>query len=181
MRPDGRLEHLGTLDSQVKVRGFRIELDEIRTVLLESPGVTAAADVRRRATRILPDYTLPDYMLPATITVLEALPLTTNGKLDINKLPMPELEDGAHAIDASPSTVRDFSRDLLAAWTGTFGKGVRLDDNFFELGGNSLYAMTEQGWPQIPIREIYRNPTVRRLAACMGHPISPDGTLIANH
>ena len=212
MRPDGRLEHLGRLDSQVKVRGFRIELDEIRTVLLESPGVTSAAavvrkpdaddpasaridayvvladgagsaaDVRRRATRILPDY-----MLPATITVLEALPLTTNGKLDINKLPMPELEDGGHAIDASPSTVRDFSRDLLAAWTGTFGTGVKLDDNFFELGGNSLYAvrlaaaMREQGWPQIPIREIYRNPTVRRLAACMGHPISPSGTLIANH
>ena len=128
MRPDGRLEHLGRLDSQVKVRGFRIELDEIRTVLLESPGVTAAAavvnnadtddpasaridayvvladgagpvaDVRRRARSILPDY-----MLPATITPLEALPLTTNGKLDVSKLPAPEAADEAPARDAPPA------------------------------------------------------------------------------
>jgi amino acid adenylation domain-containing protein len=205
MCPDGRLEHLGRLDGQVKVRGFRIELDEIRSVLLESPGVTAAAavvndadtddpasaridayvvladgvgsaaDVRRRAMCILPDY-----MLPATITPLQVLPLTTNGKLDVSKLPAPELAEDAPPIDASRSAVRDFSHDLLAAWTGTFGKVVKLDDNFFELGGNSLYAvqlaaaMRERGWPQIPIREIYRNPTVRRLAACMGHPISQD-------
>jgi amino acid adenylation domain-containing protein len=205
MRPDGRLEHLGRLDSQVKVRGFRIELDEIRTVLLESPGVTAAAvvfndadtdhpasaridayvvladgfgsaaDVRSRAMRILPDY-----MLPATITPLEALPLTTNGKLDVSKLPAPAVADDARTIAASPPAAGDFSRALLATWTSTFGKDVNLDDNFFELGGNSLYAvhlaaaMREQGWPQIPIREIYRNPTIRRLAACMGHPIGLD-------
>ena len=205
MRPDGRLEHLGRLDSQVKVRGFRIELDEIRTVLLESPGVTAAAavfidadadhpasaridayvvladgigsvaDVRRRAICILPDY-----MLPATITPLEALPLTTNGKLDVGKLPAPAVANDARTIADSPRAVGDFSHDLLATWTSTFGKGVSLDDDFFELGGNSLYAvqlaatMREQGWPQIPIREIYRNPTVRRLAACMGHPIGLD-------
>jgi amino acid adenylation domain-containing protein len=208
MRPDGRLEHLGRLDSQVKVRGFRIELDEIRTVLLESPGVTAAAavvsnadpdnpasaridayvvladeagpvaDVRRRVMGILPDY-----MLPATITPLQALPLTTNGKLDASKLPRPEVPAGAPpATDTSPSAVRDFSHDLLAAWMGTFGKLVKLDDNFFELGGNSLSAvqlaatMHERGWPRIPVREIYRNPTVRRLAACMGHPIGQSGT-----
>jgi amino acid adenylation domain-containing protein len=209
MRPDGRLEHLGRLDSQVKVRGFRIELDEIRNVLLEAPGVTAAAavvsdadsddpasaridayvvladgagsaaDVRRRARCILPDY-----MVPATITPLQALPLTTNGKLDVSKLPAPEVADDA-AIDTSPSAARDFSHDLLTAWTGTFGKGVKLDDNFFELGGNSLYAvqlaaaMHERGWPRIPIREIYRNPTVRRLAACMGHPIGQEGAAVS--
>jgi amino acid adenylation domain-containing protein len=202
MRPDGSLEHLGRLDSQVKVRGFRIELDEIRAVLLESPGVTAAAaivnnadtdnmasaridayvvladgvgsvaGVRHRAKRVLPDY-----MLPATITPLQVLPLTANGKLDVSKLPAPEAADGVPLMDAPPSGVRDFSRDLLTIWTGTFGKGVKPDDNFFELGGNSLYAvqvaaaMREQGWPQIPIREIYRNPTVRGLAACMGYPI----------
>jgi amino acid adenylation domain-containing protein len=204
MRLDGRLEHLGRLDDQVKVRGFRIELDEIRAVLLESPGVTgaaavvnkarqddpastridayvvladgigSAAEVRRRAMRILPDY-----MLPATISPLRVLPLTTNGKLDVSKLPVPEVADDAQAMDASPPGTRDFSRDLLATWTNTFGKSVGLDDNFFELGGNSLYAvqlaaaMRNQGWPRIPIREIYRNPTVRGLAACMGHPIHP--------
>jgi amino acid adenylation domain-containing protein len=208
MRPDGELEHLGRLDNQVKVRGFRIELDEIRTVLLESPGVTAAAavtneantddpagtridayvvladgvgsvaDVRRRALRILPDY-----MMPATITPLQVLPLTTNGKLDVGKLPVPEMTDDAPTVDAPPSAAQDFAHDLLAAWTGTFGKGVRLDDNFFELGGNSLYAvqlaaaMRDRGWPKIPIREIYRHPTIRRLAAGMGHPIGQDPDL----
>jgi amino acid adenylation domain-containing protein len=208
MRRDGKLEHLGRLDNQVKVRGFRIELDEIRTVLLESPGVTAAAavvneahtddpagtridayvvladgvgsaaDVHRRAIRILPDY-----MMPATITPLQVLPLTTNGKLDVSRLPVPEVADDAPAVDAPPSAVQDFCHDLLAAWTSTFGKGVGLDDNFFELGGNSLYAvqlaaaMRDQGRPKIPIREIYRNPTIRRLAACMGHPIGQDPDL----
>ena len=196
---DGRLEHLGRLDSQVKVRGFRIELDEIRTVLLESPGVTAAAvvvhhadkddhasarldayvvladgagpvaGVRRRAACILPDH-----MMPATITPLQMLPLTMNGKLDVSRLPAPEAADEASAMAASPSAVRYFSHDLLAVWAGIFSKGVKPDDNFFELGGNSLYAvqlaaaMQERGWPRIPIREIYRNPTVRRLTACMG-------------
>ena len=197
--PDGRLEHLGRLDSQVKVRGFRIELDEIRTVLLESPGVTAAAvvvhqadkddhasarldayvvladdagpvaGVRRRAARILPDH-----MMPATITPLPALPLTTNGKLDASRLPAPEAADEAPEMAAAPSADRDFSHDLLAVWAGIFSKGVKPDDNFFELGGNSLYAvqlsavMQERGWPRIPIREIYRNPTIRRLSACIG-------------
>jgi len=206
MRPDGKLEHLGRLDRQVKVRGFRIELDEIRTVLLECPGVTAAAavvnhadpdnpasaridayvvladgaapaaEVRRRAAGILPDY-----MLPATITALPVLPLTTNGKLDVTRLPEPDVADHALARAMPAAAVRDFSRDLLAAWTATLGKGVNLDDDFFELGGNSLYAvqlaaaMRERGWPRIPIREIYRNPTVRRLAACLGHPADPAG------
>jgi amino acid adenylation domain-containing protein len=199
IRSDGKLEHLGRLDSQVKLRGFRIELDEIRNVLLESPSVTAAAavvnkldpddpasaridayvvlaeeagsvaDVRLHAMRILPDY-----MVPTSITPLEVLPLTTNGKLDVSKLPVPEVAD-ATTMDASSPTIPDFSRDLLATWTRTFGKRVEADDDFFQIGGNSLYAvqvaaaMREQGWPQIPIREIYRNPTVRRLAAYMGH------------
>jgi Phosphopantetheine attachment site len=121
---------------------------------------------------------LPDYMVPATITPLPALPLTTNGKLDVSKLPRPEAADDAPAVaGGSPSAERNFSDDLLATWSGTFGPGVKPDDNFFELGGNSLHAvqvaaaMQELGWPRIPIREIYRNPTVRRLAACVGHPI----------
>jgi amino acid adenylation domain-containing protein len=212
MRPDGKLEHLGRLDSQVKVRGFRIELDEIRTVLLESRGVTAAAvvvnaadpadpatarldayvvladgadgadqadqadqaaDVRRRAERILPGY-----MVPSSITPLHALPLTTNGKLDVARLPAPEeAPAGAPATAPAPSSVPDFSQDLLNVWARTFRRRVGLDDDFFGLGGNSLLAvkvaaaMRDQGWPPIPIREIYRTRTIRRLAARMGHQV----------
>ncbi|MGH3249464.1 MAG: non-ribosomal peptide synthetase, partial [Trebonia sp.] len=200
--PDGRLEHLGRLDSQVKVRGFRIELDEIRAVLLESPGVSAAAavvsgadgddpastridayivlagpagavaDVRRRAGSILPDY-----MRPATITALPELPLTTNGKLDASRLPVPDAGDAAPVVDAPPLAGRDFSRVLLSAWASVLGRGIGLDDNFFDLGGNSLYAvrlaaaMLAQGWPRIPVRDVYRNPTVRALATRMGFSV----------
>jgi amino acid adenylation domain-containing protein len=112
--PDGRLVHLGRLDSQVQLRGFRIELDEVRARLLTAPGVAAATvtlhqrgdsatarlagyvvfrdghcsrdtdEVRRHAARFLPDH-----MVPATVTALPALPLTPNGKVDVARLPEP--------------------------------------------------------------------------------------------
>ncbi|MEO6502560.1 MAG: amino acid adenylation domain-containing protein [Jatrophihabitantaceae bacterium] len=110
--PDGRLEHLGRLDNQVKLRGFRIELDEIRARLLDAPGVTAAAVLLRQhagdsATARLDGYVvlsgdgtveqarehaarfLPEHMAPSTLTALPALPLTPNGKLDQARLPEP--------------------------------------------------------------------------------------------
>ncbi|SNQ52031.1 Amino acid adenylation domain-containing protein [Frankia canadensis] len=120
--PSGVLEHLGRLDSQVKLRGYRIELDEIRAVLLEDPRVLAAAVVVNRrdpddpATARLDAYAvldgvdpapagesgaairararrvLPDYMVPSTVTILPALPLTPNGKLDGGRLPRPAPE-----------------------------------------------------------------------------------------
>jgi amino acid adenylation domain-containing protein len=110
--PDGRLEHLGRLDSQVKLRGFRIVLDEIRARLLDAPGVAAAAVLLRQqpgdsATARLDGYVvlsgggavqqvrehaarfLPEHMVPSTLTALPALPLTPNGKLDQARLPEP--------------------------------------------------------------------------------------------
>nr|WP_245654267.1 amino acid adenylation domain-containing protein [Streptomyces violens] len=138
LRPDGRLEHLGRLDTQVKVRGFRIELDEIRNVLLDDPSVTAAAvvlggdpvkdaagvridayvvleagdteAVRRRAAKVLPEY-----MLPTTVTALTALPLTANGKLDARKLPEPA------APVALPGSAAPADRAVPTAETGTNG------------------------------------------------------------
>jgi amino acid adenylation domain-containing protein len=199
LRPDGSLEHLGRLDSQVKVRGFRIELDEIRNVLLELPGVVAAAvvvnradasdaasaridayivlaadsgsadDVRHQAARILPDY-----MVPAEVIPLDALPLTTNGKLDVTRLPAAEVTPAGAGV---PAPAGDFPADLLASWTHVLGRQVELDDDFFKLGGNSLHAvrvgaaMRDRGWPSVPIREIYRNTTIRRLATAMGHAV----------
>ncbi|MGW8796049.1 amino acid adenylation domain-containing protein [Streptomyces sp. NPDC055775] len=126
---DGTLEHLGRIDSQVKVRGFRIELDEIRHVLLADPSVTAAAvtvsgdafvdaaGVRIDAYVVLaadPTGTaddirrraaklLPEHMLPASVTTLPRLPLTPNGKLDPSRLPAPKATADALA-DAPPGT-----------------------------------------------------------------------------
>jgi hypothetical protein len=188
---DGRLEHLGRLDGQVKIRGFRIELVEIRSVLLEHAGVVAAAvvlnhtrpgdpasarldayvvlehgtaaDVKAHAVRVLPEY-----MLPATITALPALPLTTNGKLDPSRLPRPTT---SAASAPGGDAIEDALRQI---WTTVMGVEVRPDDNFFELGGNSLYAvriaaaMREQKLPSVPARELYRHQTIRRIAAFIG-------------
>jgi amino acid adenylation domain-containing protein len=191
LRPDGRLDHLGRLDNQVKIRGFRIELDEIRSVLLDEPTVRAAAvvvnrddptdaataridayvvlaggagtaGVRDRAARILPDY-----MVPATVTELPALPLTTNGKLDVAALPPPRMA-GVGTVDGAAAGLRE-------VWGAVFGAPVGPDDNFFELGGNSMYAvrlrtaMRARGMPEIPMRQLYRTPTPRQLAEALEH------------
>ena len=191
---DGRLEHLGRLDNQVKIRGFRIELGEIRGVLQQCAGVRDAAVVvggrtagdtaalRIDAYVVLDDATtatvrqqsakiLPDYMMPATITSLPALPLTANGKLDTAGLPSPELGHGETGLPRS--TADDLDRALLEIWEEVLGTAVGPDDTFFTLGGNSLYAvrldaaMQERGLPALSLRELYLNPTVRGLASVL--------------
>ncbi|MFF9774078.1 non-ribosomal peptide synthetase [Streptomyces sp. NPDC013978] len=198
LRPDGRLEHLGRIDSQVKIRGFRIELDEIRSVLLENPDVRAAAVVVRRddpadaATAGIDAYVvlnggststvrerasgvLPDHMLPATVTAVDALPLTANGKLDTARLPAP-VAAVAPARDTGPGTKDtgdtddDLTGRLREIWSEVLGRPVGLDDDFFELGGNSLFAvrigaaLRAHGLPALRLRELYRHPTVRDTA-----------------
>ncbi|MET7707303.1 non-ribosomal peptide synthetase [Micromonospora sp. NPDC005413] len=201
--PDGALEHLGRIDSQVKVRGFRIELDEIRAVLLEDTRVRAAAVVARRddpadaATARLDAYVvteaepaelrrraatvLPDYMLPATVTVVTTLPLTPNGKLDVDRLPPPTQPTRAQVADAapaqptpspSPAGEEDLASVLRTVWSEVLGVAVGEDDDFFELGGNSLLAvrisaaMRSRGMTPVPLRQLYRHPSIRRL---VGH------------
>ena len=193
--PDGRLEHLGRLDSQVQLRGFRIELDEVRSVLLADPSVLEAAvvlakegtdqaridayvildepadasergpsrvaGIRRRIIRFLPEY-----MVPSTITVLSELPLTVNGKLDSARLPAADAVIPAARSSAGSGT-------LLAVWHEVFGAPVGPDDDFFELGGNSLLAVRlltavrERGLPSLSVRDLYRNPTARRLGQAL--------------
>jgi len=195
LRPDGALEHLGRLDNQVKLRGFRIELDEIRTVLAECPGVTAAAvtfrqtdpgdaatgrldayvvlsegstaDVRERAARVLPAH-----MLPSTLTALPALPVTANGKTDLAALPEPAVApSGGGAVPAGGED--GLSGELLSVWRQLFGFTVGVSDSFWELGGNSLLAvrmaslMRERGLPSLHPRLLYLNPTVRQLAVAL--------------
>jgi amino acid adenylation domain-containing protein len=199
---DGKLEHLGRLDGQVKIRGFRIELDEIRAVLLEHPSVTAAAvvlsrgsdgdaaaarldayvvlasgsgaEVRAHAARVLPDY-----MTPATVTALPALPLTTNGKLDVKRLPPPAPSTAARAPIAPPvaASANALEERLRRIFSDVMGVEVALDDNFFDVGGNSLYAVRigvvvrEHQLPVLPLRELYRRQTVRRVAAFLAEQV----------
>ncbi|MCX5206201.1 amino acid adenylation domain-containing protein [Streptomyces sp. NBC_00237] len=195
--PDGRLEHLGRLDSQVKLRGFRIELDEIRARLLDAPGVGAAAVVLRpsadtgdTAGARLDGYVvfgdvsggdteevrrhaarfLPEHMLPATLTALPALPLTPNGKVDAARLPQPL----TRAADVEDLPVGDDTESRLrAVWEKVFGFRIAADDDFFTLGGNSLLsvrllaAIRTAGLPPFPLPQLYLHRTVRALAAHM--------------
>ncbi|WP_240657618.1 amino acid adenylation domain-containing protein [Streptomyces populi] len=203
LRHDGRLEHLGRLDGQVKVRGYRIELDEIRNCLLEAAEVRGAAVVLRHrgeagdahldayvvgpqadpaALREHLERTLPGYMVPSTLTVLPSMPVTGNGKLDVERLPEPghrpspprpagttEQPVPSGRAPAEP----DVASRIAGAWHEVLGTPVTPDDNFFLVGGNSLLAirvmvrLREQGITDAPVRMLYRHPTVRRLAEAL--------------
>ncbi|MEV7109562.1 amino acid adenylation domain-containing protein [Streptomyces anulatus] len=208
--PDGTLEHLGRIDDQVKVRGFRIEPGEIRHVLLEDPAVSAAAvtvtggaggdaaavridayvvpapgagedpgSVRDRAARLLPPH-----MVPATVTVLPALPLTANGKLDPARLPAPGARrPPAPAVPtATPAPAAEAPEApaavLAGIWRDVFGvEEIGPDDDFWDLGGNSLYAIRigtlarERGLPGVALRQLYLTPTLGALSEALARGV----------
>ncbi len=191
---DGDLEYLGRGDQQVKVRGFRIELGEIEAALLALPEVREAVVVAReeaRGERRLVAYavldpqagpeltlgqvrerlagSLPDYMLPAALVLLPAMPLTANGKVDRRALPVPAPPTSARHGGVAGSEVERFLaalfREVLAL------PAVGLDDDFFELGGDSIKGAVLINRLQQELREIvhvvaiFDAPTVAKLAA----------------
>jgi amino acid adenylation domain-containing protein len=197
--PEGTLEFLGRLDAQVKIRGFRIELGEIEAALRTHPGVREAAATvhgattatRRLVACVVPadaaappspaelrehlGRTLPEYMLPAAWVVLDALPLTTAGKVDRRALPAPEAAQGA-APAAEPRGALE-SR-IATLWAGVLGvERVGADESFFEAGGNSLLLITlhERMRKQLPeaagvqLLDLFGHPTVRALADLIRH------------
>lgn len=159
--PDGSLEHLGRVDHQIKLRGFRIEPGEVESVLLAQPGVTAAVVVAREAApgdgRLVAYLTvagteaepamlrqalrerLPDYMVPSAFVILTELPRNPNGKLDRSALPGPE--SSPPSPDRPQPPVTALERRLAAIWARTLGSAdLGVEDNFFDVGGHSLLA-----------------------------------------
>ncbi|MEK6426028.1 MAG: amino acid adenylation domain-containing protein, partial [Burkholderia gladioli] len=185
---EGALEYLGRIDHQVKIRGFRIELGEIESQL------TAQAEVREAVVtaqtgaggarligyvtaaegetidvptlRAKLGETLPDYMVPSVLMVLEAMPLNPNGKVDRKLLPKPEAESAV----AYAAPEGDAEQALAALWADVLGVAqVGRHDNFFELGGDSILSLQivararEAGWKVTP-RQLFERQTVALLA-----------------
>ncbi|MCC6694568.1 MAG: amino acid adenylation domain-containing protein [Candidatus Hydrogenedentes bacterium] len=161
-RPEGVIEFLGRLDHQVKIRGQRIELEEIEAALMEHPGVEAAVvqvrgestDDQRLVAYVVPEGSvpseelraglrlrLPSYMIPDIIVGLDALPLLANGKLDRRSLPEPERAQRASSrVFAAPQTGTE--KDLAHIWADLLRvPSVGCADDFFDLGGHSLLAL----------------------------------------
>ncbi|GAB2639992.1 non-ribosomal peptide synthase/polyketide synthase [Prescottella soli] len=192
-RADGTLDYIGRTDFQVKFRGQRIELGEIETVLLAHDDVsqtvvlvvaTATGDqlvayvVPAPGRTIVPSElaefagrSLPAYMVPASVTVLDAFPLNTSGKLDRKALPEPMFLSNKEF--RAPRS--DAEKTVAAVYAEVLGiEKVGLDDDFFELGGNSLVAtqvVTRVGAAlgvRLGVRELFEASTVAALAARAG-------------
>jgi amino acid adenylation domain-containing protein len=186
---DGALEYLGRIDGQVKVRGNRIELGEVRAALAAHAGVREAVVVDRRTdargTHLVGYYvadapleaadlrshlaaTLPEFMIPTFFVPIERVPLTPNGKLDRAALPAPVTAADA-ADDQAP---RDRTEAALAEiWCGILDlPSVGVHQNWFTIGGDSILALrvraaAEQRGLHFALADLVQNPTVAGLAA----------------
>ncbi|MBO4207176.1 non-ribosomal peptide synthetase [Micromonospora echinofusca] len=207
--PTGRLEYLGRADHQVKVRGFRIEPGEIEAVLRTHPGLTDAvvvawrgddADVRLAAYAV-PDspvdaatiwpqvraalaQRLPDYMVPGTLVLVDALPRTASGKVDRRALPEPSWRETSTGGPTAPRTPTE--EQLAGLWRDVLGRDdVGVHDNFFALGGHSLtatrlIARISTGFGvELALRNLFAAPTIADLAPLVdaagggGDPTAP--------
>ncbi|HEX6910974.1 MAG TPA: amino acid adenylation domain-containing protein [Longimicrobium sp.] len=194
-REDGTLEYLGRMDAQVKVRGHRIELEEVEQALASHPAVAHAAVTTRGeggATRKLAGYLvsatdrllptgaelraylrerLPEYMVPAVFHWMDALPRTTSGKLDRRALPEPQGgDDGGSYVPPAPG----LEERLAAVWGDVLGvERVGAHDDFFDLGGQSILAARltarlrgELGL-DVPVAMLVQAPTVQSMARAL--------------
>lgn len=188
-REDGQLIYVGRTDHQVKIRGHRVELGEIEAVLVRQPGVRQAAVVVREdqpgqqqliayavavqeaaldaaSLRRTLAGTMPEYMVPAAVVLLDALPLTINGKLDQRALPAPVFQSEGGRLPATPE-----ERALVALFAEVLGlESVGTQDSFFDLGGHSLLAtrlisrIRSSLHVELSIRTLFESPTVAELA-----------------
>ncbi|KPY44859.1 hypothetical protein ALO47_100399 [Pseudomonas syringae pv. ribicola] len=192
-RRDGVLEYVGRVDYQVKIRGYRIELGEIETRLQEHAAIreSVVLDIDGPLGKVLAAYlvpngvvqdpdalrddlknqlraSLPDYMVPSHMVLLEQMPLTPNGKLDRKALPAPDVSLAQQDYVAPQS---EMEQQLTAIWADVLKvERVGITDNFFELGGHSLLATQvvtraqKQLQRNVPLRAMFEFNTVQALA-----------------
>lgn len=194
-RPDGTLEFIKRLDHQVKIRGFQVELGEIEVTLSHHPAVkdvvvvacedssgnkrliayvvtknSKSGDKMALQLRTELQQKLPDYMLPSAFVFMDALPLTSSGKVDRRSLPEPNRQRPALKEDfVSPRT--QVEEQLSEIWSQVLGiEPVGIHDNFFDLGGNSLqtiqliFKVRETFQAELPIASLFDAPTIAKFA-----------------
>jgi hypothetical protein len=190
---DGCLEHIGRKDFQIKIRGHRVNIDEIEIVLLGVSCIKEAAVVARESTagdrrliayivfksglastasqlRELLSENIPAYMVPSIFVVLPALPLTANGKIDRRALPEPPVSRPDLDIPfAVPRT--SLEKELARIWSEVLEVDlVGVDDNFFDLGGDSLLAgrivarVNHHTHTNLTVNDLFESATVANLS-----------------
>ncbi|MET8046927.1 amino acid adenylation domain-containing protein [Streptosporangium sp. NPDC005286] len=208
-RADGNLEYLGREDTQVKLRGFRVELGEVEAAMTRLPAVADVAVTLSEDTpgdRRLVAYVvksgdgdgdgdqggvgalrealgaeLPDYMVPSAFVFLDALPLTANGKVDRAALPAPPSRPVIVAARGG-----DVEDTVAGVWKTLLGlEDVGVHDNFFEVGGHSLLLLAVHGrlvelfGDRLTVTDLFRHPTIRSLADFLTAGESPGTTAVA--
>ena len=191
LRIDGSIEFNGRKDSQVKLRGYRIELSEIEAILQQHPAVKESTAMIREdqpglkqlVAYIVPpaqelviptghDFRqflkekLPDYMVPSSIMILNAIPLLPNGKVNYHQLPIPVTESTTFVAPRN-----ELEQRLGEIWEQILGiSAVGIHDNFFNLGGHSLLAVTlinhidKQFGKRLPLVSLFQAPTIAKQA-----------------
>ncbi len=210
LRRDGNLDYLGRIDDQVKIRGYRVELHEIESAVESHPLAASAAVVavedplvpgmKRLAGYMVvtddsdPDIAatvlaylrakLPDYMVPSTLQIIDAIPMTVNGKLDAKALPMPEIRTGASSRppkNATEQALCDVFADLLEL------DSVGAEDDFFELGGHSMIAMRvvsrvrAEFDVQLTIRDLFEARTPALIAELLPSAASAQPSIVVGN
>ncbi|MBB6022771.1 amino acid adenylation domain-containing protein [Paenibacillus sp. JGP012] len=190
-REDLNIEYIGRKDSQIKVRGHRVEIGEIESALIGYPGITQAIVMqreRKNAEKYLCAYVvgvtenetkeiklflskeLPSYSIPACIVYMDSLPVAIGGKINLNALPEPEFKE---SYDRTP--LNNIERILNDKWCQVLGiSQVGREDNFFEIGGDSylllkLHQSLEQPFPELKVTDFFKNPTIHSMAEYLAH------------
>jgi len=195
-RPDGNIEFLGRLDNQIKIRGFRVELEEIEQALRSQSGVNDCVVVlrddgdgdKRLIAYVVEDVhslvkvselrnylktKLPSYMVPASFELIEALPLLPNGKINRRALPRPQsIHLGTEKNFVAPRT--PIEQLLAVEWCNVLKlERIGIHDNFFELGGHSLLAarvvssVRSSLDVEMSMVDLFQAPTIASLAALL--------------
>jgi len=190
--PEGSITHRGRKDSQIKIRGYRVEIGEIELAILDIPGIKEAVVVRQKgrtgeeqlvayvvstdapspSSRLLLGLLrkkLPDFMVPSVVVILETLPLLPNGKVDRHALPQPDWERPEGAGLVLPRG--RIEEKLAEIWSNVLGlKRVGVQDDFFELGGHSILAtrvlsqVTSTFAVHLSMRTVFDHPTIQEMA-----------------